>query len=213
MTTPQSEKEYNHPPKRKMDDREDSAEELRRMEARDVRPQVNGHHRVSSSASPQQQPAKKRVRYTQPPIWAQSVRNKAIKGGAKANGKPTLAVQPVNAPHPGTNGAQQSAPRPPAADGKAHPSAVLGPWEQSITGVKPVEQVTKVVADFLYLNVVGREDFNELASRGVEIEIEAKLGHIIDRETNERYRLPVSSECVLMENGRVGFKSSMTEVC
>ena len=39
----------------------------------------------------------------------------------------------------------------------------------------------------------------------VEIEIEAKLGHIVDKETNERYRLPVKTECVLMENSRVGF--------
>ncbi|EKD13300.1 uncharacterized protein L3040_005085 [Drepanopeziza brunnea f. sp. 'multigermtubi'] len=206
-TTPKSEREYSNSTKRKMDDRELSVEEPRPMGTPNTRPSANGSHRMLS-ISPQQ-PVKKRVRYTGPPIWAQSVRKKAI--APKINGKQNMAVQPVNAPHPGTNGTPQPAPRAHAADGKAHPSALLGPWEHSITGVKPVEQITKLVADYLYVNVVSRKDLNELASRGVEIEIEAKLGHIIDRETNERYRLPVSSECVLLDNGRVGFKSSMTE--
>jgi len=94
-----------------------------------------------------------------------------------------------------------------------HPSALLGPWEESIMGNKPYDMMTKVVADFLYTNVVSRSDLGELGSRGVEIEIEAKLGQLIDRETNDRYFLPVLSECILNGNVRVGFKSSMTEVC
>lgn len=98
-------------------------------------------------------------------------------------------------------------------DGKAHASVLLGPWEPSITGVKPADALAKVVADFLYLNVVRRDDLGELASRGVEIEIEAKLGHILDRQTNERLLLPVQTECVLADNAHLMFKSSMTEVC
>jgi polynucleotide 5'-triphosphatase len=92
------------------------------------------------------------------------------------------------------------------------PTRLLGPWEKSITGKKPFEQITKIVADWLFLNVVSRGDDGELASRGVEIEIEAKLGQLIDRETHERYFVPVQSECVLRDNPRVTFKSSMTEV-
>jgi polynucleotide 5'-triphosphatase len=93
------------------------------------------------------------------------------------------------------------------------PSRLLGPWEKSITGHKPFEQMTKIVADWLYVNVVSRSDVGELASRGVEVEIEAKLGQLIDKDTSQRFQLPVMSECVLAENGRVGFRSSMTEVC
>lgn len=62
------------------------------------------------------------------------------------------------------------------------------------------------------MNVVAREDLGELASRGVELEIEAKLGQLINKDTNERFWLPVQSECILADNGRTGFKSSMTEV-
>ncbi len=216
ITTPQSEKDYNNSAKRKMDDREMAIEEPRRVDYIDTQPQVNGNHCIPSTSP--QQPPKKRIRYTEPPIWAQSIRNKSAlagRGPSKVNGKPPLAVQPVHAtvPHPETNGNQQAIRHSPQIDGKAHPSLLLGPWEASITGVKPVEQVTKLVADFLYMNVVSRGDLGELASRGVEIEIEAKLGHIIDKETNERYRLPVRSECILVENGRTSFRSSMTEVC
>ncbi|KAK0102678.1 mRNA-capping enzyme subunit beta [Cadophora gregata] len=209
-TTPKSEMDYNQG-KRKMDDREVSVEEPRRINSTDNRSQVNGNHHVSA-ASPQQ-PAKKRIRYTEPPIWAQSIRNKAIvnRGPAKVNGKQPLAVQPVHSSpaQPETNG-NQAVTRP-VMDGKVHPSVLLGKWEESITGIKPAQGMTKEVADFLFLNVVSRSDLGELASRGVEIEIEAKLGHIVDKETNERYRIPVKSECVLMENSRVGFQSSMTE--
>jgi polynucleotide 5'-triphosphatase len=93
-----------------------------------------------------------------------------------------------------------------------NPSLLLGPWEWSITGHKVSQEMTKLVADFIYMNVLNRGDLGELASRGVEIEIEAKLGQLINKETNERYELPVTSECILADSARVGFRSSMTEV-
>lgn len=89
--------------------------------------------------------------------------------------------------------------------------SLLGPWEWSITGHKVSQEMTKLVADFIYMNVLNRGDLGELASRGVEIEIEAKLGQLINKETNERYELPVTSECILADSARVGFRSSMTE--
>jgi polynucleotide 5'-triphosphatase len=95
----------------------------------------------------------------------------------------------------------------------SHPSMLLGPWEQSITGVKPTEQLITQVADFLFMHVVSRNDLGELSSRGVEIEIEAKLGQLISSDTNERLNLPVTTECIIAEGQRmVGFRSAMTEV-
>ena len=141
---------------------------------------------------------------------------------SKVNGKQAAAVhQPQVGSLPSvkaeTNGNRQVSPAPtrqaPPDVPDDHPSLLLGPWEYSITGNKVQQQMTKLVADFLYLNVVSRGDLGELASRGVDIEIEAKLGQLVDKETNERYRLPVQSECILMDSNRVGFRSSMTEVC
>jgi hypothetical protein len=89
---------------------------------------------------------------------------------------------------------------------------LLGPWEASITNSLPQEQFSKEVADFFFQYVVLNEDINEIQNRGVKFEIEAKLGMLIDKTTNQRVELPVRSECVLSESGNwLGFKSSMTE--
>jgi hypothetical protein len=205
-----------------MEDRELPVDEPRYIEQHDMKPQANGDQRIPAS-SPQQPPTK-RTRYTEPPIWAQSIRNRGSSlFASKVNGKQPAAViasQVGSSPvvKVETNGNRQVSPaaarQAPAVEMPSnHASALLGPWEESITGKKPFEQMTKLVADFLYMNVVSRGDLGELASRGVEIEIEAKLGQLIDRETNERYYLPVKSECILNDSARVGFRSSMTEVC
>lgn len=94
---------------------------------------------------------------------------------------------------------------------------LLGPWEPSFSGVVPIQGFTKHVADWLFTTVVTRSDYGEMKSRGVEIEIEAKLGTFVDRERNERIYYPVQNECILSatrnETERRAFKSSMTEVC
>jgi hypothetical protein len=51
--------------------------------------------------------------------------------------------------------------------------------------------------------------------QGTVIEIEAKLGHIIDMDSRDRIRLPVLTESVInKENGRfrTSFESKMTVV-
>jgi hypothetical protein len=89
---------------------------------------------------------------------------------------------------------------------------MLGPWEPSITGLKPYEELSRQVADFLFVNVLKTPDMGEITSRGIQFEVEAKLGTLIDRDTNHRISRGVASECVLSDNNRVAFKSSMTEV-
>ena len=81
-----------------------------------------------------------------------------------------------------------------------------------MTGAKPYEELTRKVADFLYLNVVSNPNMMEIQQLGVQFEIEAKLGQLISKDTNQRIELPVSSECLLQDTGRVTFKSSMTDV-
>jgi hypothetical protein len=123
----------------------------------------------------------------------------------------------------GSPAAKPPAPPPPAQAIKPEPVGpqgvavtryddILGPWEPSISDTTPVNDITKVIADFLFLEVVNRNDWGELQSRGVQVEIEAKLGQLIDKDTNQRYWLPVASECVLAPTSRVSFRSSMTEV-
>src|SRR2546421_163011 len=97
-------------------------------------------------------------------------------------------------------------------------SGSLGPWEVSISNVIPYEEVTRVVSDFLFNQVVMRDDVDDGSAgtgHGAHLEIEAKIGHLIDRNTDIRLRLPVMTETVLSQNDpsmRIAFKSSMTEV-
>ena len=96
----------------------------------------------------------------------------------------------------------------------------LGPWEPTIINVLPHEEISRVISDFLFQEVVNREDVGAGPAgggpgQGAVLEIEAKIGQLIDKNTNDRLRLPVMTECVLSKsdpNLRVNFKSSMTEV-
>ena len=206
-----------------MGDRETSIEEPQMVQYPDVKPAVNGDHRASQSdTSSPKPPPKKRMRYTEPPIWAQSMKSKSVfasrnKPPMKTNGKQPDSTIYQNAPmvRPETNGNSQqplATSRPGTTDAPSDPTILLGPWDKSITGVVPLDQNGRAIADFLYRTVVDRDDIGELSSRGVEIEIEAKLGQIIDKGTDQRLQLPVDTMCVLKDNQRLAFRSSMTEV-
>ena len=96
----------------------------------------------------------------------------------------------------------------------------LGPWEPSILNIIPSEELTRVISDWLFENVVLREDVGVgpaggAADQGAVLEIEAKIGQLMDKNTNDRIRIPVLNECVVSHtdpNLKIAFKSSMTEV-
>ena len=96
----------------------------------------------------------------------------------------------------------------------------LGPWEPSILNIIPSEELTRVISDWLFEHVVLREDVGVgpaggAADQGAVLEIEAKIGQLMDKNTNDRIRIPVLNECVVSHadpNLKIAFKSSMTEV-
>ncbi|PKY02051.1 mRNA triphosphatase CET1 [Aspergillus campestris IBT 28561] len=113
---------------------------------------------------------------------------------------PTPAQTPASAPAPASTGS-------------------LGPWEPSITGYIPYEEVTKTVCDFLFRHVVLRNDAvaapagSAAVAQGAIIEVEAKLGQLIDMDRRDRLQLPLLSESVLHKEGsrfRTSFESTMT---
>jgi hypothetical protein len=100
-------------------------------------------------------------------------------------------------------------------------TGVLGPWEPSITGLMPHEEITKVICDFLFEHVVGRRDIGAAAAGaaatgpGAILEVEAKFGQLIDKDRGGRLHLPVLTECVVNRGDpalRTSFESSMTPV-
>lgn len=189
--------------------------------------------RSTSSPSASGRPPKKRARHDEPPIWARKasevnrsnngsinqLRQQSFASSATPNHSTVSAggpppQQPVDRPQQ-----RPSSPRPPPSSGNDARLIApgYGPWEESLTGLKQMDDITKYVADFLFRNVVMQND-PDLVRGGPNspvIEIEAKIGHIINRENDERFQLPILTETVfhterMQQNMR--FRSSMTEV-
>ncbi|KAL8935854.1 MAG: hypothetical protein Q9211_004482 [Gyalolechia sp. 1 TL-2023] len=172
---------------------------------------------------------RRRERYREVPIFAQSARQRGL-GGMQINGQrqtldrgPALVhQQPSNdVPHPpirrDTNG--HGVPRTDAVQPELDPAGMLGEWEPSIINVIPAEELTREIMNYLYGTVVPMNGVlfgpagGNPPSRGAVVEIEAKIGQIIDKNTNDRLRLPVMTECLLSRtdpNLRTAFRSSMT---
>lgn len=227
------------PAKRKMDDRE-ADEDADRREVRQRQDDgVNGKvapttpHQSISGTRPSVSPVvekrkQKPKRYNEPPPWALSVGSVKLKHPnfefpkrkphskpSPVNGRPPAIKQQSRHASPEASRSQPppAGPPPPAiSEPHAEITAILGPWEPTIANLKPLDEINKAVADFLFINVINNPDSSEIASQGIEYEIEAKLGKIIDRDTNERVSPMVTTECVLDDRGRFGFQSSMTEV-
>ena len=99
--------------------------------------------------------------------------------------------------------------------------APLGPLEVSIANMQPFEELTRAISDFLFTQIVIRPDIGSISASGTPtgpavLEIEAKLGQLIDPDTGLRFSLPIITESVLdhtMLEGRrrPHFKSIMTE--
>ena len=195
----------------------------------------------ATTASPQQ-PTRKRQRFDSPPIYAQSSRRNGRVGSANPLLPNRRPVPPRVAPpmrqeghETRDQGSLHSAP--PVNESNGHPptasdivvpntqpisanQAALGAWEHSIIDMLPSEELTRTIADFLFTEVVLRNDVGAGSAgggsgHGAVLEIEAKFGQLIDKNTNERLRLPVMTECIISKNDpnlRIAFKSSMTEV-
>lgn len=220
------------PAKRKLEDLNMSPGELEYKESKPPPGEVNGGYaeRIKKSASPAI-PRKTRSRRSQPPVWALSIHTLGKKLPSSANfvlqKRIHSHIQPsVNGRHESAvkteHASRQASPetrrnqhtsvsQQPSAVSPPNPQDQLGPWEASITGVKPSEELSKNVADFLFIHVINNQDMQEITSRGIQFEIEAKLGTLIDKDTNQRVDRFVATECILDDNGRVAFKSSMTE--
>lgn len=221
------------PAKRKLADRDLSPRELEKTEPRPPPGQVNGSHASlarapTQPAQPKPAPAvvKKRTRHPSVPVWAQMWNQRENRRLHKANfelqkrgppgvngSAPPKAERTSRHPSPEATRASTSAPKERSVEvAPKGPEDLLGPWEPCIIGVKPYEEIPKAVADFIFIHVVSNPDNGEIMSRNVQFEIEAKLGTLIDKDTNERVDKYVSTECLLQDTGRIAFKSSMTTV-
>lgn len=157
----------------------------------------------------------KRTRYKEPPIWAQKAKHTA-----------PLQKQPTQSTR-----LNVARPQPPSGNGPARvvkPSvpqiqhAQAGavkssnPWKP-FNDTFPHEELSREIANFLFMHVVSNDAFDTINAGGSPspngaLEIEAKLGTLIDRSSNMRVNLPVRTETVLADGYDVAFESTMTEV-
>lgn len=193
-----------------------------------------GHH-SSSPMLPRRKP-----RHEIPPLWARHYDRQQLKNAnfylrkptvnhTQVNGKtetPSVVPRPERAESrhvsPEASRANTQAPPPnqvPPAAVAAGPDKprMLGPWEATIANQAPLDEMCKTVADFLFMTVVNHSELSELHGRfGIQFEIEAKLGALIDRNKtgNMRLQLPIESEAVVAASisDFANFSSSMTEV-
>ena len=170
-------------------------------------------------------------RWKEVPIWAQSVlrpnrpRNGNSKRSTPRQAPYASAPAQTNGQGNGMQGSdghsnQTNGVHVPVAQPALENTGPLGPWEPSFLNVIPAEELVRIVSDWLFQNVVQRDDVGVGpagggAGGGAVLEIEAKIGQLIDKNTNDRIRLPVLNECVVSHTDpsmRIAFKSSMTEV-
>ena len=170
-------------------------------------------------------------RWKEVPIWAQSVlRPNRTQNGNSKRSTPRQAPHAsgpaqVNGQRNGMQGSdghsnQANGVHVPVAQPALENTGPLGPWEPSFLNVIPAEELVRIVSDWLFQNVVRRDDVGVGPAGGgvgggAVLEIEAKIGQLIDKNTNDRIRLPVLNECVVSHTDpsiRIAFKSSMTEV-
>ncbi|KAI1912154.1 hypothetical protein LOZ65_006028 [Ophidiomyces ophidiicola] len=199
---------------------------------------------AQSPAAAAHLPKKKRKRYHEPPIYARKApRSSGTPPSIPAGFKPPPPSFLPTKPPPSKRAVSEDRPTsrntslPPRlslhtspaqtdAEGSvARPKPVttpvtsLGPWEPSVTGVIPHEEVTKLICDFLFQQVVMRKDIGGAPAGGAAtgsgaiLEVEAKLGQLVDKNRGERLRLPVLTECVISRDDphmRLAFESSMS---
>lgn len=186
-----------------------------------------------SKEDPKLHPEKKQKpsRWKEIPIWAQSVprHNRPLNGNPRrpvsrqapnsltpgqSNGQPK-AMQGAKGNFNQANGVHVPMAQPTLAN-----TGPLGPWEPSFLNIIPADEIVRILSDALFQHVVLRDDVGVAPAGGgtdggAVLEIEAKIGQLIDKNTNDRLRLPVLSECVVSQADpsiRIAFKSSMTEV-
>lgn len=167
-----------------------------------------------SGMSATSQPARKRLKGDEIPIWANSarpnnpprfLRGPGAFGVGKNNQEPRTETQLPSNGNPAILAPSISMP---TAAPPHDPTA--GPWESSIMNMIPFEDLTRRICDWI-VECIGRA---AAPAGGAMFEIEAKLGEICDADDGQRINLPVDTETVFNKNKfkRTKFESTMNMV-
>ncbi|THZ86599.1 mRNA triphosphatase CET1 [Aureobasidium pullulans] len=185
---------------------------------------------------------KTKKRYAEPPVWARYAPsnpryNAEVERALGPPPDPTQARRPsprpalqVVTPQQNSQFTPQPQQQPPALaqpNGHGPPPTVnghgpataamhpyLGPWESCIRGnIHQPDAFLTQIEKYLFDEMLIRPDVGVGDATSGALEIEAKLGTLIDRNTEQRVQLPVLTPVVLDRNmsTRLRFESMMTE--
>ena len=166
---------------------------------------VRAERRTSSISKPRRQ------KFKEKPIWAMKISewNKVRPNSSQPRGPEVKAEPPpATAPAPAPSAVPTVQPQP------VRPIQIPTGWEPSINNILPSEEISRTIADFLFQEVVQRKEIPMGPTATGKLEVEAKIGQIVNRDTNDRLRLPILTESILARNDpsvRSVFRSSMTE--
>ncbi|BGO96114.1 hypothetical protein NBRC10512_002946 [Rhodotorula toruloides] len=116
----------------------------------------------------------------------------------RRSASPTRQNPPAPAPVASTSTARSAPPPPPPAPARRGSLAL----EPSIFNVEPIDEFTREVADWLW-GFCAQLDWDT-------VEIEAKIGLLVDRNGGMRVNLPVPIETILTDDSGLRFESNMT---
>lgn len=109
-------------------------------------------------------------------------------------------------------------PKAPVTHSDARVDGHLGYFEKTFHGdIEPHEDLTRRVCDWLFIQVVMNNALqtgggDETSKTEGQLEIEAKIGSILDARTGDRLKLPITTEALLSDSVDIGFESMMTMV-
>ncbi|KAJ9626986.1 hypothetical protein H2203_003444 [Taxawa tesnikishii (nom. ined.)] len=180
-----------------------------------------------------------KTKYDEPPIWARVRKTNPTFNGKNGpipnppKTQPPQATRPSPQPEaaaapqlnghmaiPNGNPSNARPPPPPAGMGPFHNvkergKKLLGAWELSITDSEPTPGLLHELCDFLFTTMMLHyPDVGVGDPRQGGLEIEAKLGTLVDKDTEQRLFLPVTNPVALnrdFSRERTRFVSSMTE--
>lgn len=132
--------------------------------------------------------ASKPRRYATVPIWAQTWNPKHKHNSTNKNSTPHTAPPGVSDPQLRNPGDAVGSARAPTGPG-GYPSLLDLP--ASLTGVIPADDITTKICNWLYSHLFQLEGERE------HIELEFKMGQILDYNTRQRARLPFITEAVI----------------
>ncbi|CAK3894176.1 mRNA-capping enzyme subunit beta [Lecanosticta acicola] len=181
-------------------------------------------------------------RYTERPIWAHLAKDnpRAREPGAVPNSMQSARPQPQT--NGGFNGANTGLPsaqsqangqaqsnmpasnpdavhqkpwqqNPPIDNDLLNARALLGAWEKSIKWSTPLTPFNRAITTWLWQNLDRNSDIGLDPREGI-IEIEAKIGTLVDVDSGDRIQMPVQNACVIAPayNRRMRFESEMNEI-